>query len=210
MVGRICDQCKSLYWNLNATNPLGCEECNCEADGTIGALDTCDSKSGQCACKPYVRGRTCGECKDGSFDLYGSSLFGCRDCGCDIGGSASSICNKQTGQCKCHNRVAGRTCTNPLTTHYFPTLYQNQFEYEDGYSPSGSLVRYQYDESVFPGFSKRGYAVFSDVQKEIINEVTIFKSSVYRMVIRFVNLGLDPVVATILITSENPSEVDQT
>lgn len=47
-------------------------------DGTIGALDTCESKSGQCSCKPYVTGRSCAECKDGSFDLFGGNLFGCK------------------------------------------------------------------------------------------------------------------------------------
>lgn len=120
------------------------------------------------------------------------------------------MCNKQTGQCKCHPRIAGRTCASPLTTHYFPTLYQNQFEFEDGYTQTGAQVRYQFVEQVFPNFSKRGYAKFSAIQSEIINEVTIFKSSVYRMVIRYVNPTADNIVAQILITSDNPSEVDQT
>lgn len=92
-------------------------DCECFVDGTIGALDTCNSKTGQCACKPSVKGRTCNDCKDGSFDLYGGSLFGCKDCGCDIGGSVNGVCNKRSGQCKCHPRVAGRTCSHPLTTH---------------------------------------------------------------------------------------------
>lgn len=53
-------------------------ECECFIDGTISALDTCESKTGQCSCKPSVEGTTCNECKDGSFDLFGSSLFGCK------------------------------------------------------------------------------------------------------------------------------------
>lgn len=208
--GRICDQCKPLYWNLNVTNTAGCEDCDCLVDGTIGALDTCDSKSGQCSCKPTVRGRSCNECEDGSFDLFGGSLFGCKDCDCDIGGSINPMCNKQTGQCQCHPRVAGRRCSSPLTTHYFPTLYQNQFEYEDGYTQTGAQVRYQFDEETFPDFSKRGYAKFSTLQSEVNNEVTIFKSSVYRLVIRYVNPTDENILAQILITSDNPSEVDQT
>lgn len=85
--GRICNECKPLYWNLNLTNSLGCDECDCFTDGTLGTLDTCNSKTGQCACKPSVRGRICDECKDETFDLVGGNLFGCKDCGCDIGGS---------------------------------------------------------------------------------------------------------------------------
>lgn len=173
-------------------------------------MDTCDTKTGQCSCKPSVRGRSCNECKDGSFDLFGGSLFGCKDCGCDIGGSINPMCNKGTGQCKCHPRIAGRTCTHPITTHYFPTLFQNQFEFEDGYTPSGANVRYLFDEEQFPEFSKRGYAKFSNIQSEVINEVNIFKSSVYRMIIRFVNPSGENIVAQILITSDNPLESDQT
>lgn len=96
-----------------------------------------------------------------------------------------------------------------MTTHYFPTLYQNQFEFEDGYTPSGAHVRYQFDESLFPNFSKRGYAKFSSLQNEVLSEVNIFRSSVYRMVIRYVNPTDENIVAKILITSDNPSEVDQ-
>lgn len=89
-------------------------------------------------------------------------------------------------------------------------MYQNQFEFEDGYTPTGAQVRYQFDEAQFSDFSKRGYAKFSTLQNEVINEVNIFKSSVYRMVIRYVNPTDENVVAQILITSDNPSEVDQT
>lgn len=207
--GRICDDCKPLYWNLNITNPDGCDECDCFVDGTIAGLDTCDSKSGQCACKPSVHGRECGECKDGSFDLFGSNLFGCRDCGCDIGGSINEVCNKVSGQCKCHPRIAGQTCSHPLTTHYYPTLHQNQFEYEDGYTPNGALVRYEFEEAPFPGFSKRGYAKFTKIQQEVRNEVNIFRSSVYRMVIRFVNPTNESTVAIVKIVSDNPNESEQ-
>ena len=51
----------------------GCAECNCFAPGTIGGLGDCDDKTGQCACKPHVTGRRCQECKDGYYELAGSS-----------------------------------------------------------------------------------------------------------------------------------------
>lgn len=209
VAGRICNECKPLYWNLNISNPLGCDECECFTDGTLGALDTCDSKSGQCACKPSVRGRSCSECADGSYDLYGGNLFGCKECNCDIGGSVHGVCHKESGQCKCHPRVTGLTCSHPVTTHYYPTLHQFQFEFEDGYTSSGTQVRYEFEESQFPGFSKRGFAKFTTLQPEVLSEVNIFRSSVYRMVIRYLNPSNESIVATILITSDNPAEVDQ-
>lgn len=146
---------------------------------------------------------------DGTYDLNGGSLFGCKDCNCDVGGSRSSICEKTTGQCNCYSRITGLTCDRPLTTHYFPTLHQFQFEYEDGSVPSGAQVRYQYDEEQFPGFSGKGYAVFSGIQSEVINEVTVFQSSVYRMVIRYNNPTEENAIAEILIFPDNPVEVEQ-
>lgn len=199
VTGRICNECKPLYWNLNLTNNLGCDECDCFTEGTVGTLDTCDLKSGQCHCKPSVSGRTCNTCKDGTYDLVAGNLFGCKDCNCDIGGSAHGVCHKETGQCKCHARITGRTCSETVTTHYFPTLYQYQYEFEDGYTLSGTHVRYEFDESQFPGFSRRGYAKFTALQSEVINEVNIFRSSVYRIVIRYVNPTNENVVATISI-----------
>jgi laminin, alpha 3/5 len=91
-------------------------------------------------------------------------LFGCMDCGCNLGGSISPQCDKTSGQCVCRARVTGRSCDEPLKSHYFPTLYQYQFEAEDGYTPSRSPVRFAYDDQVFPGYSWRGYAVFSQIQ----------------------------------------------
>lgn len=109
----------------------------------------------------------------------------------------------------CHPRITGRTCNQPLTTHYFPTLFQYQYEYEDGRGPHNEFVRFQYDENIFPGFSKKAYAVFSNLQTEVLNDVHVFKSSVYRIVIRYVNPSDKDIIGQIKIQPENPSEVDQ-
>lgn len=154
-------------------------------------------------------GRRCQECRDGTFDLDSASLFGCKDCSCDVGGSWQSICDKISGQCKCHPRITGLACTQPLTTHFFPTLHQFQYEYEDGTLPSGTQVRYDYDEEAFPGFSSKGYVVFNAIQNEVHNVVNVFKSSLYRIVLRYVNPNAENVTASISITSDNPLEVDQ-
>lgn len=208
VAGRICNECKPLYWNLTLSNPNGCQECDCNTDGTLGQLDTCNSKSGQCPCRPSVTGRICDQCKDGTYGLHLDNLFGCKDCDCDIGGSIHSVCNRE-GQCKCHPRVTGHRCSQPMTTHYFPTLHQLQYEFEDGYTQSGAQVRYEFDEDQFPGFSKRGYAKFTKLQTEIINEVDIQHSTFYRVVIRFVNPTAENVLATLSVTSDNTGEDSQ-
>lgn len=207
--GRICDKCKPLYWNLNAHNPDGCEECDCYTPGVLGGIGVCDSEDGQCVCKPSVVARGCTECADGTYNLREDNLFGCVDCECDIGGSISPVCDKTTGQCLCHSRVMGRTCKQPLQAHYFPTLYQYQYEVEDGRSPSGTAVRYAYDESIFPNYSWKGYAVFSLLQKEILYELYIQKPSLYRMVLRYVNKNTDSAYGNIKIIPDNPNDNEQ-
>ncbi len=89
------------------------------------------------------------------------------DCECDIGGAVSSICHKRTGQCTCQTRVTGKKCKEPLTMHYFPTLHQFQTEIEDGRTSELTPVRFGFDEAVFPGYSWKGYAVFSLLQVKL-------------------------------------------
>lgn len=208
--GRICDQCKPLFWNLSPNNPEGCEDCGCHFSGTVSGIGVCNDRNGQCFCKPSVASRTCNECADGFYRLDRDSVFGCEACDCDVGGSINYRCNKRTGQCECHPRITGRTCAEPLQTHYFPTLYQHQYEVEDGYTVANTKVRYSYDERKFPNFSWKGYAVFSQLQNEVIQDVYILKSSVYRVVLRYVNPNPFNVAGVITVTPDNPSDNEQT
>lgn len=89
------------------------------------------------------------------------------ECDCEIGGSVDNICDKQTGKCNCHSRVEGRRCDQPIAAHYFPTLHQFQFELEEGITPSGP-VRYRHSDEVFPGYSWKGYVVFSLLQVRLM------------------------------------------
>lgn len=208
--GRICNVCKPLYWNLQPRNPDGCEDCDCNIPGVIGGIRTCDGKSGQCICKTAIIGPACTHCADGMYNLQESNLFGCDNCACDIGGSVNPVCDKQSGQCQCRPRVAGRACNEPLQAHYFPTLHQYQYEVEDGRTPSNSAVRYGFDEEVFPDYSWKGYAVFSPLQDEIIQSVYIPKSTLYRMVLRYINPNAESILGHIKITPDNPSDTEQT
>lgn len=144
-----------------------------------------------------------------SLDNVNSFIIFSTDCACDIGGSISSICDKETGQCPCQARVTGLTCKEPLKTHYFPTLHQFQYEAENGATPSNSPVRYGFSDEVFPGYSWKGYAVFSQIQDEIIHYIHIHKSSLYRMVLRYINPNNEAILGKITITPDNPSEIEQ-
>lgn len=95
--GRICNQCKPLYWNMQTSNPLGCQgmpvtqfvyhrallknddptDCDCNTAGTVSSLRVCGSEDGQCSCKARVTGRRCSECGDGFFNLQEDDPFGC-------------------------------------------------------------------------------------------------------------------------------------
>ncbi|XP_032527888.2 laminin subunit alpha [Danaus plexippus] len=206
--GRICNDCKPLFWNLQEYNPSGCQECSCNLAGTLGGLGACNTRSGQCTCKMNVGERQCDECQDGFYKLESQNLFGCAACDCDIGGSIDNNCDKRTGQCRCHSRVEGRRCDRPIRAHYFPTLHQFQYEVEEGLTQSGP-VRYRNSEDVFPGYSWKGYVVFSLLQNEVINVVHIGKSSLFRMVLKYANPLRDPVTATIIVTPESVIDTKQ-
>ncbi|CAH1391978.1 unnamed protein product [Nezara viridula] len=210
VTGRKCKECKPLYWNLQYYNPLGCEECNCNADGIIGGVGVCDSKSGQCLCKENVESRGCDTCVDGSYNLQGDNLFGCTDCNCDIGGALDSNCNKETGACTCRPRIEGRSCNVPMRQHYFPTLYQFQYELEDGFTPGypGDPVSFAYEESVFPGFSWRGYAVFSSTQNVIKYQVDINADTIHYVIMRYVNRNDETVVGIIRARHEDEDPLE--
>lgn len=86
------------------------------------------------------------------------------ECGCNVGGSVDDKCDKNTGQCFCQPRIVGRSCTEPMQAHYFPTLHQFLYEAEDGRTPAYTPVRYGFNEELFPEYSWKGYAVFSQLQ----------------------------------------------
>ncbi|XP_077547053.1 laminin subunit alpha [Haemaphysalis longicornis] len=209
VTGRICDQCRPLFWNLKPSNSHGCEECECHIPGTLAGLGVCDGQSGQCMCKPNVGQRQCTACVDGTFMLREDDLLGCQDCDCDVGGSVVGTCDQRHGQCPCRPRVTGRRCSEPLQAHYFPSLHQFQYEVEDGHTPSGVNARFDFDEELFPGFSWRGYAIFSNIQKEILLDLHIQKPGLYQVIARYVSLNGDNMYSNITFTPDAYGETKQ-
>ena len=162
-----CEQCLNKHWNLQGTNPDGCEECGCFRAGLLNEIRDCASSDGQCSCKNHVCSRKCSKCLDGFYGLEEKDYFGCVPCSCDVGGTqggALAQCEANNGQCTCKDHVKGRRCDDVESGWYFPTLYKYKFEAEDSYLDSGEHVRYGVDKALFPGFSLRGYAELSDIQ----------------------------------------------
>ncbi|KAL3115244.1 hypothetical protein niasHT_010874 [Heterodera trifolii] len=66
-------------------------------------------------------------------------------------------------------------------------LTKVSYEAEDGHLPDGKNVRYAIDDNEFPNFSWRGFVVFSTIQEEIVLDLNIHKSSVYKLLAHYRN-----------------------
>ncbi|XP_074594778.1 laminin subunit alpha [Brevipalpus obovatus] len=212
VTGRYCDRCVDQYKSLLATNTEGCEPCGCNRNGTINSLDSCNDESGQCLCRESVSETDCSICKPGSFGLQAANYFGCRDCGCDVGASYDPAKCSIYGTCYCKQRISGSRCDEVTQAHYAPSLYQYKFELEDGYAKPYSLVRFGYDEDIFPGYSWRGYANFSKYQREVLIDILInarpqqLRGSFFKVVLAYHNPGPEAVTAN--LTFYRQSEFD--
>ncbi|CAI4221509.1 unnamed protein product [Auanema sp. JU1783] len=209
VVGRICDQCKPKFWDLQYTHEEGCVQCGCHPNGTLSDIQICDIKSGQCLCKRNAGGRTCDRCAEGFYNLQGFNQLGCETCDCDIGGAVRGDCDIITGQCRCRPRITGRKCDKPIENHYFPTLWHNQYEAEEGHTEDNKPVRFAVDGVEFKNFSWRGYAVFSPIQEVLILEVDITKSSVYRLLLKYKNPTPVQITADVTLSPRALSSHDQ-
>ncbi|XP_002168125.3 laminin subunit beta-1 isoform X1 [Hydra vulgaris] len=127
--GKRCDQCKNGFWNLLESKSEGCQSCNCDERGSV-EINKCDQQTGICRCKRNVQGFTCSKCMDGFWAL-GSTKEGCQKCGCDVGGSVSSVCDDISGSCQCKRNIIGRQCNLVQTGYYVEDLSHNKYEGED-------------------------------------------------------------------------------
>ena len=53
--------------------------------------------------------------------------------------------------------------------------------------PDGKNVRFAIDSGEFPAFSWRGFVVFSTIQEEIVLDVMVRKSAVYKLLAHYRN-----------------------
>lgn len=168
VVGEHCKKCANRYWNLSGKNDDGCEECGCYRSGLMNEIKDCSVADGQCNCKTRVCSRRCSQCEEGFYGLEEKNYFGCVACQCDVGGTKgghlANTCDSNDGQCQCKNHITGRRCDDIEEGYCYPTLFQYQFEAEDGLLDNGDHVRYGFDKEKFPDFSLRGYAELSDIQ----------------------------------------------
>ncbi|XP_044032400.1 laminin subunit alpha-1 isoform X1 [Siniperca chuatsi] len=117
-----CDQCQDGYTGTNCErcasgfygNPQvvggACVRCECNGNVDVSEAGHCDTVTGECLrCLGNTAGRHCEVCQPG---YYGDALHAkeCRECGCDVSGALSSVCDVTTGQCSCRENVTGRTC----------------------------------------------------------------------------------------------------
>ncbi|PFX27901.1 Laminin subunit alpha [Stylophora pistillata] len=202
VMGDKCDSCKPFHFNLHINNPLGCQSCGCNTNGTLGSIKTCHETTGQCSCKSHVIGRHCDQCKDGYYSIEGPNAFGCKRCSCNAGGSISPSCNEITGKCPCLPGIGGNQCDRVTSNdYYYPTLHQYKIELEDAVSTDSDRSAYfRYDESEFPGFSWRGYAVFSQSQKSVYAMITVPRTSKYQLVFYYLLSRYATVTALVRFT----------
>ncbi|KAM9807429.1 netrin-4-like [Neosynchiropus ocellatus] len=93
--GRNCQDCRKGFFRdptLPKTAPDSCKPCSCHPAGSIlsGGVALCDPSSGECTCKPGVRGPRCESCSVGYWGLH---EYGCRPCDC------TGDCDAYTGDC---------------------------------------------------------------------------------------------------------------
>ncbi|NWX20634.1 LAMA3 protein, partial [Aegotheles bennettii] len=99
-----CEVCKKHYFSYH---PLaGCESCNCSERGVVNvASPECEKNSGQCKCRPGIKGRRCDQCAPGTYGFPN-----CVPCKCNRGGTELDVCDPQTGICLCKENVEGAEC----------------------------------------------------------------------------------------------------
>ncbi|XP_012576215.1 PREDICTED: laminin subunit beta-4 [Condylura cristata] len=127
--GAKCDQCKPNHYGLSASDPLGCQPCNCNPLGSL-PVSTCDVDTGQCLCRPLVTGPHCEKCAVGYWGLE-NHPHGCSPCDCDIGGAYANVCSPRDGQCECRPHITGRSCTEPAPGYFFVPLNFYLYEAEE-------------------------------------------------------------------------------
>ncbi|XP_012939269.1 laminin subunit alpha-3 [Aplysia californica] len=133
VAGRQCNRCTPGYYGLYLEPSGTCKECLCDLDGTEGQSNTCEQDTGQCPCKVSVEGQRCDTCADGFFAFpRGNPQRGCLPCQCNLGGSLSPVCDKDTGKCQCRTGVEGDKCDRTTDGNFVPAVDVLKLEPQGG------------------------------------------------------------------------------
>ncbi|KAM4543486.1 laminin subunit alpha-1 [Fundulus diaphanus] len=108
--GTNCERCASGFYGNPQVVGGACVSCECNGNVNVSEAGYCDAVTGECLrCLGNTAGKHCEVCRPG---FYGDAVLSkdCKDCGCDVNGSVSSLCDITTGQCLCRQNVTGHTC----------------------------------------------------------------------------------------------------
>ncbi|XP_054991057.1 laminin subunit beta-2 [Sorex araneus] len=205
VVGSRCQQCRDGFFGLSASNPRGCQQCQCDARGTVPGRTPCDPNSGTCFCKRLVTGRGCNRCLPGHWGLS-HDMLGCRPCDCDVGGALDPQCNEATGQCRCRPHMVGRRCEQVQPGYFRPFLDHLTLEAEDTRGQVVDVVERLVTPGVTPSWTGRGLVRLREGQVLEFQVTSVPKAMDYDLLLR-----LEPQVpeqwAEIEVTVQRPGPV---
>ncbi|GFO06368.1 laminin subunit beta-2, partial [Plakobranchus ocellatus] len=206
--GPRCDTCKPNYWNLQKDNPLGCEACTCNPDGTVPDVG-CDMETGLCRCKRNVQNENCDSCYPGFYGLSADNQDGCQPCDCDLGGSYGSNCEQTSGQCECRPHIGGKHCRKVDPGYFFAHLDYYLFEAEFGRGSGNARV---YVRAPYPGrtsyWTGPGYMTVTEGDSIEISVSGLPFNTFYDIIIRY-DPRMPDVFEDVRVSVIRPSEVNQ-
>ncbi|XP_028290565.1 laminin subunit alpha-1 isoform X3 [Gouania willdenowi] len=137
--GRSCERCASGYYGNPQLVGGACVRCQCNGNVDFSEPGHCDTVTGECLrCRGNTAGRHCEWCQPG---YYGDAVKAknCQECGCDVMGAVSSVCDVTSGQCVCRENVIGRSCDRCQLGHF--SLQSGRGCQLCGCSQSGALSK---------------------------------------------------------------------
>ena len=106
-----------------------------------------------------------------------SSFDGCQPCDCNLGGSSSTLCDINSGQCFCQPGLTGRTCSDIIPGYFFPSIDYLLYEAEYAAGVPSALIMTSGDNGYYQVVNQAGNITFGPVVPPI--------SGLYDIVIRY-------------------------
>ncbi|KAI3381409.1 hypothetical protein SNEBB_000855 [Seison nebaliae] len=223
VVGQICNECRSSFFNLSRSNPNGCEECNCRTEGTLGEVNICETNNGKCECKIFVGddefiesssdnnidGRRCNKCRSGFYDFTGS-VFGCKET-CNCVSSTNRLvdgneCDSSNGKCFCKEHIHGDKCDRIDEGYFIPLPDILHIPASEAKYVSLNEDRTSYSYEDFEGESQDEFKKLNSDKSTIEFDLKDIDSSDYAIFIHFAMdtpITLNKYADIKLLTSKN-------